>query len=898
MKANNFLIEIFKRLRKANGLFIALLMLSCMAKALPPGFTATEIIVGVNPTAFVQGPDGRVFMANKDGRVFTFRNDSIQAEPFLSIEVDDFNERGLEGIALHPNYEQNQWIYTYYTIPGANMNRLSRFTANGDFAIPGSEVILMEFEVMAGTIHNGGAMVFGNDGKLYITTGDGADALKAQSLTSLQGKIIRLNDDGTIPDDNPLMEITSGIYKSIYATGLRNPFSMDIAKDGTIFVNDVGQSTYEEVNRLAAGANYGWPMIEGYLTVETPPNSYLDPIHVYDHDQGCAIVGAEFYDGDNLIFPEIYHDNFFFSDYCNGTIRLIDANTGEDILVFQEGINRPLDILKLEDGSLYYMEREGQGGGSPEDNTLTDNGSLWHVIYTGNGVPVIAEEVDDLLVSAGEPANFTVTATGSPVLEYRWEENGITLSGENDPTLTIPITSLDDDGNTYRCIVSNSEGLDTSRAAILHVTNNRRPSPTISNPLNGAPYQAGTTISFSGSANDPEDGLLDSTSLTWWIEFHHDEHEHPGLDPVGNISSGYFEIPEFGETSTNVFYRINLRATDSGGLTGETFVDLLPETANMTFDTEPSGLPINLDGRIVETPVNIESVVGIQRNFEANESLLFPEGFYQFETWTDDVQETLRSISTPPGDTSISAIYKFHPSGMGNGLTGKYYNNQMEAVEGIPDLIRVDPDINFNWGGSSPYDAYIDVDHFAVRWEGWLQPYISTDMDLHIVADDGVRLYLDEELIIDEYLSQPAASYTRTVSLNADSLHRIQLDYFEDYGNALVRLEWTLPGLKRLPIPTSQLYDANRSTLPGTNNTSSLKVWPNPASGQVYLILPDGKTASGKARIYTVTGILVASVDMSDQNGMWIDTKAFQKGAYVAVVESNGQLFQARVIIH
>ena len=132
-------------------------------------------------------------------------------------------------------------MYLYYTVPLAGHNRLSRVQALGNFALPGSEEVLLELDPMAGTIHNAGAMAFGADGKLYLAVGEGADGAKAPKLTSLLGKILRLNPDGTVPADNPFYDQTTGIYRAIYATGLRNPFSMAI-QPGTdrIFVCDVG----------------------------------------------------------------------------------------------------------------------------------------------------------------------------------------------------------------------------------------------------------------------------------------------------------------------------------------------------------------------------------------------------------------------------------------------------------------------------------------------------------------------------------------------------------------------------------------------------------------------------------------------------------------------------------
>ncbi|MEL6806040.1 MAG: PQQ-dependent sugar dehydrogenase, partial [Bacteroidota bacterium] len=242
---------------------ISLLLLLCgtyflaLPATLPPGFAEMQIADSLNPTAMTIAPDGRLFLAQKDGRILIVRNDSLLPDPFFDLVVDETNERGLGSIALHPDFDQNPYVYIYYTVPGQNRNRISRLTANGDFAIPGSEEILLELSTMLGSIHNGGGMAFGKDGKLYVCTGDGNGGAASQSLSSFLGKVIRLNPDGSIPTDNPFYNDLDGDFRAIYATGLRNPFTMSIDPiSGRIFVNDVGNGSFEEINEILPGKDY------------------------------------------------------------------------------------------------------------------------------------------------------------------------------------------------------------------------------------------------------------------------------------------------------------------------------------------------------------------------------------------------------------------------------------------------------------------------------------------------------------------------------------------------------------------------------------------------------------------------------------------------------------------
>src|SRR4030095_7719083 len=158
------------------------------------------------------------------------------------------------------------FVYVYYTATTpAIHNRVSRFEANGDVAVPGSETTILDLNnLSSATNHNGGAIHFGPDGKLYIAVGENANGANSQTLTNLLGKMLRINADGSIPSDNPFFNIATGNNRAIWALGLRNPFTFDFQPGtGRMFINDVGELTWEEINDGIAGSNYGWPNCEG-----------------------------------------------------------------------------------------------------------------------------------------------------------------------------------------------------------------------------------------------------------------------------------------------------------------------------------------------------------------------------------------------------------------------------------------------------------------------------------------------------------------------------------------------------------------------------------------------------------------------------------------------------------
>ena len=290
--------------------------------------------------------------------------------PFVTVTTSANGERGLLGIAFDPNFASNQFVYVYYTVITAPIhNRVSRFTANGNVAVAGSETVILELDnLSSATNHNGGAIHFGPDGKLYVAVGENANSANSQTLANRLGKLLRINADGTIPSDNPtsfsgITGSPSGDNRAIWAVGLRNPFTFGFQPGtGRLFINDVGQSTWEEINDGIAGSNYGWSICEGFCS---PPNANLrDPLFEYGHGTsgttGCAIVGGAFYNPAINQFPASYVGKYFFGDLCSGWIRLFDPSesTASD---FATDISTLVDLKVGPEGSLYYLA-QGSGG--------------------------------------------------------------------------------------------------------------------------------------------------------------------------------------------------------------------------------------------------------------------------------------------------------------------------------------------------------------------------------------------------------------------------------------------------------------------------------------------------------------------------------------------------------
>jgi len=344
---------------------------------LPSGFVRSPVVGGLtDPVDMEFAPDGRLFVAEQAGKLYIVKPDGTLAK-FLDIssKVDSTGERGLMAVAFDPNFSTNHYVYLDYTRAATATapvhNRVARVTASGDRAVAGSEKLIFRLNDQDDTHHMGGAIDFGKNGKLYVATGDNVGG-PTQTLGNLLGKMLRINKNGTIPTNNPFYAATSGSNRAIWALGLRNPFKFAVQPDtGAIFINDVGENAWEEINRNEKGANYGWNVHEG--VANDPP--YVDPIFSYAHDgdlatTGCSITGGAFYNPATAQFPAEYEDGYFFADFCSGWIRVLDPSTGK-ARGFATGLENPVDLEVSREGGLYYLTR----GATPSVSKIRYTGS-------------------------------------------------------------------------------------------------------------------------------------------------------------------------------------------------------------------------------------------------------------------------------------------------------------------------------------------------------------------------------------------------------------------------------------------------------------------------------------------------------------------------------------------
>jgi glucose/arabinose dehydrogenase len=353
---------------------------------LPAGFRETAVAAGLsNATAMEFAPNGDLWVLEQAGAVKRFLPGSTTADVVGNVGtlgLSTAGERGLLGIAFDPQYATSKQVYLYYTATSPTThNRISQFTVNdadaadyyfaGTSTVPAdagssgtpTQSILFDLDPLSGaTNHNGGAIHFGPDGKLYAAVGDNANGAFAQSLGTVLGKMLRIERDGTIPSDNPFFGSTTGNNRAIWALGLRNPFTFAFQNGtGRMFINDVGQNAWEEINDGLPGANYGWPNVEGNQGAPpASPGTYQAPLYTYAHGsgplQGFAITGGAFYNPAVPQFPAQYAGDYFFADYVNDWINVRDVGTGT-VTPFATGALGAVDLRVSGDGSLYYLAR-------------------------------------------------------------------------------------------------------------------------------------------------------------------------------------------------------------------------------------------------------------------------------------------------------------------------------------------------------------------------------------------------------------------------------------------------------------------------------------------------------------------------------------------------------------
>ena len=610
----------------------------------------------------------------------------------LSEEVCDDVDRGMSGVAVDPEFAQNSFIYIYYTFDkhgdcetrteAPPVNRAVRYVLSGDAIDPESAFLLIDDVPTPGGYHEGGDMHFGPDGYLYIAIGDGGcfyaqpqlcqvRNAAARDSNTLNGKIVRMTRDGDIPPTNPYAEtgdrcrLDGGtdqgqVCAEIFATGFRNPFRFAIDPnpgpqgEQRIFVNDVGNNDWEEVNELAVGGDYGWNIREatcragGQVECGPPPAGLTDPIYAYHHDSGCkSITGAAFVpDG---IWPVENDGSYLFADYVCGTIFRMDA----------EGVVEPFATGL---GAIVSMTF----GPDPEFGQalfyarITDDGTgeIHRLAYGagGNLPPYARANTDRTAGLLPLPVTFDASASTDP------DGDDITVEwdfGDGSPLATgTTVEHIYGTAGTYTATltVTDTDGGRASQAIRIDA-GNTPPAPVIVEPGPDTLFAVGDTMVLAGQATDDQDGALPEAALSWEVIRHHDTHTHPFLSATpGNGVTFVAPEPEDLLAVSNSYLEIILTATDANGLAATVSQRLDPQIVTVTMETDPPGLVVGVNGVASTGPADIPSWAGSGLDLTADTQGT-PDGpVYVFAGWSDGGGASHR-ITAPPDDLTVTASF-------------------------------------------------------------------------------------------------------------------------------------------------------------------------------------------------------------------------------------------------
>jgi glucose/arabinose dehydrogenase len=673
----------------------ALLLFQTPAGAAVPAGFSDVLVTGIGaPTALAFTPDGRMLITTQTGSLRVVQSGALlptAAITFPGTALCTSSEQGLLGVAVDPAFVSNQFLYlfrTFKTAGGTCVNRVARFTlANANTVDPASEMVLVDNMPSPAGNHNGGDVQFGRDGYLYISIGDGGcdyagggcgggnDASRDQHV--LTGKILRITAGGGIPPTNPFQgagtarcnvtgSTTAGNRcQETFAWGLRNPFRIAVDPNTAstrLYINDVGQNAWEEIDLAQSGADYGWNCREGAHTNSTTgpcnptPANMIDPVFEYSHSgnvpgtsvAGCgSITGGAFIP--NGLWPG-YDNAYLFSDYNCGAIFTL-RNTTASSFATALGGSSAVHLLFGPWGSsqaLYYT-------------TYAGGGQVRRIQYNnpaGNNPPNAVAGASP--TSGAAPLTVTLSASGSndpdagDTLTYFW------TFGDGTPetsTTSLTIQHTYAAGIYTATLRARDNDFAFSAPATVQITSgNTAPSPVITSPVAGALFSVGQSLTLTGSASDNEDGPLPSSSLSWTVLLHHGNHTHPFLGPTtGNNVPMTGPAPEDLLAATNSFLEIRLTATDSGGVSSTVTRQLDPRKVTLTFDTLPSGMSVRVNAVDFSTPVEVVSWHNWQFPIAAFGQLLYG-ATYDFSSWSDSGAQT-HDIVTPPSASSFLARF-------------------------------------------------------------------------------------------------------------------------------------------------------------------------------------------------------------------------------------------------
>lgn len=644
------------------------------AATLPSGFVLRDISTGLagisagglgdGLTDFAYLPDESILVVGKYGKVMHVPRSGAPHQ-IAMIPTNGAGDLGLTGLAIAPDYATSRTVYTaramWKTGPGTGANgvhRVSRWTVTTDQAgtptgLTGEQVVVETYA--DATIHGISGLVAASDGTLWVTIGDSAKlgvstlALRAQNLDDPHGKVLHVNPDGTGVPTNPYYNPASpGTPRSqVYASGFRSPFRLSIDPvSGQPVVGDVGNGTYEEVDFVTRGNNYGWPCWEG--GVRTAWNTYPEcggvstamPMHAYRHTTSpyginASVTGGVVYTGQS--YPDTYRGAYFFGDYSD---RLLWTLTFDAKGV----VTRPAETggFGVEIGAPVKFGTVPTGG----DIVYADiaSGKLRRLVYSPGNVapaPEITSTVDAETRTVAFDASRSTDPNGDP-LTYTWAfGDGQTGTGER-------VSHTYAAGESFEVTLTASDGSKTGATTSTVYPGNHAPALTLRAPDPARTFAVGDLVEATAAATDQEDGAL---AITWAIQIVHcsspaECHQHPGARQEGPA----FSLPFEGHPGDSRL-EVTAVATDSKGAATEQTFTVRPKQRRVTLrSTAAADFTIGDE----QTSSGLFTV-GTPLTIIAPETAL--DGFSTFSQWAEGRTERVREVTLPDADQVYEVIY-------------------------------------------------------------------------------------------------------------------------------------------------------------------------------------------------------------------------------------------------
>ena len=956
--------------------------------AQPPGFADQVYVSGFDQAVGITfDANGRMYVWEKKGIVWIVENGVKDPTPLIDIseEVGNWRDFGLLGFALDPNFLSNGHFYLLYIVdrhhllnfgtPSYNPNtneyfdatigRVTRYTANA--ANNYSTANLNSRQVLLGETketglphlhqsHGIGALVFGTDGTLLVSMGDGASyssvdegsasetywqqalnddiirpdenvgAYRCQMLNSLNGKVLRIDPttgDGLPSNPFYINGSPRAPESRVWALGLRNPCRMTLkpgtgshdptdGDPGTLYIGDVGWGSREELNVCdAPGQNFGWPKFEG-MTHQPGYNNptYAPAVHTLakvdwrggtgrgyvngsivnvgtaqfpgDNITGNCSIGGVWYDGDD--FPAEYKNTYFHCDYGGDWIYnfQFDANNNPtNSQSFKTSANGMIMVAtNPNDGALYYLNNVA-------GNSNSISNEVHKITYSPGNLPPVARGIPDQTYGASP---FTVQFNGTQsydpdggLLTYNWDfGDGSPASNQTNPSHVYTVANGVPTAFTVNLTVTDGGGLSDSHSFQIYV-NNTPPniqSTSLDN-LTTYSHTAPTNLNLSATVSDAEHNNSQLT-YAWITGLYHNDHNHN--EPADNNPTTSTQLDPIGcEPDAVYWYRITLIVTDPLGLSTTYIKDLYPDCSGTTQSINFPAIP----NKITTDPAF---------NVSASASSGLPITFYLVEGPAQMTGNTVTLNGTPgsvriraiqPGDNTyqpaqaVEQVFDvLQDNSAGIGLDGNYFNN-MDFTS--PALTRIDPVINFDWGTGSP-DPSMGAETFSIRWEGQIKPNYSETFTFYTTTDDGVRLWVNDQLIINQWVDQPPTEHSGTIALTANQKVDIKMEFYENGGGAMARLEWASPSQSRQTVPSANLFPTN------FNEAPTAVISANPTAGAAPLNVSfdgsgstdndgsivsyawdfgDGNNGTGAntSHTYTQVGSYTATLTVTDDQG-------------------------------